>query len=410
MNNVIKIPYTQLRIIAIAIVIFAACSFVQVIAIGSLPLLPFIGSELHISNSSMQLIIPVYMLGIITAQFITSFAAELYGRRKVYLLCLVIAVIGLLIWMKADNRWVIYSGIFLEAFGAGGLLGLSNAIIKDVFKPESHARMFGLLTIIMWVTAIVAPLMGGYLQQQLGWRFAIGVSAGFASTIFIFTYWVLPETVDIEKTKNTSFIQLLKESRHLFSNMLFMGSGIIGGALNALPTAFNTLAPFLLLTVFALPAQQIGIYLTVPGIGIFLGLICSELLGQRLSNLHFIRISVYLGFIASLFLVFMSFADKAAGLPIIVFVTSIAMFAVGLATPHYWSAALTPIKNVAAVASALIILSQHIFAMLTGIIISMMPVKSIMPMSATMIMLTFIALMCCILVLPKHEPDDVQAK
>jgi DHA1 family bicyclomycin/chloramphenicol resistance-like MFS transporter len=400
MNNQTKCIKPNSLSIGILCVIFAASAFVQIIAIGSLPLLPFIGLDLDISTPNMQLLIPVYLAGIIVSQFIISFNAEIYGRRLIYILSLGIAVLGLLFWMAAKNRWGLYGSIFLEAFGAGGLLSLSNAIIKDTFPPESHSRIFGAVTIVMWVTAIIAPLASGYLQKYLGWRYTVGVYCIISVIVLILAYFILPETSNKKSGPNITFRQLIRQSYSLFSNKLFLGSALIGGAINAIPTAFNTLAPFFFMSSYSLPAQTIGNYLMIPGIGILIGLICSEAIGNRIGHLFFIRIGVYLCVLASLGL-FLLGLKTPINIIIILSIVSLAMFAMGLITPHYWSAALSPIKDISAVAASVIVLMQQIFAMLTSFFISLLPATSLFPMTITLTSLSVIAWLCSLFVLPR---------
>ncbi|KTD82267.1 MFS transporter [Legionella waltersii] len=386
--------------IGILSVILAASAFVQLIAIGSLPLLPFIGLDLHVSTPNMQLLIPVYLGGIIVSQFIISFNAEIYGRRRIYIVSLVIAVLGLLFWMAARSRLGLYFALFLEAFAAGGLLSLSNAMIKDSFPPESHSRIFGAVSIVMWVTAIVAPLASGYLLKYLGWRCTVGVYCIASVIVLALAYFILPET-SVKKGGDTITIkQLVRESRSLFTCRLFLGSALIGGAINAIPTAFNTLAPFFFMSTYSLPAQTIGDYLMIPGIGILLGLISSEIIGNRVSHLVFIRVGVYLCGLASLGL-FLLGMYKPINLMVILSIVSVTMFSMGLITPHYWSAALSPIKDISAVAASVIVLMQQVFAMLTSFFISLLSANSILPMTITITCLSVIALFFTVYVLPR---------
>jgi MFS family permease len=82
----------------------------------------------------------------------------------------------------------------VQGLGAGGLLPLAFIIIGHLYTYEQRARMQGLFAGVWGVSAIVGPLLGGFLVDQVSWQwvFLLNLAPGFLAGLIV---WVmLPES------------------------------------------------------------------------------------------------------------------------------------------------------------------------------------------------------------------------
>lgn len=393
----------DLRTILILGIVLASSAFVQLIAIGSLPVLPVIAQNLQISTENMQFVVTFYLGGLIISQLLVGFFAAKLGRRHLFLTSLVCGIIGLLLWTQAHGAALIYLSVLIIALGAGGILALQNVIIKDTVAPEYHARLFGMVVMVMYIMAIIAPIVAQFIVSRFGWQFTLFMFSLYPMLILALAVPFLKETNSTSVAHHQNFKALFSEGKTLFSNKLFMGSAIIGGLMNSLPTAFNTAAPFLFKSHFKLPDQAIGWYLSIPNLAIFIGLILADVAHRYWDSLNIIRRGVILSFIASLILVTIAFNDSFTLLPIVI-VTSIAMLGMGFITPHYWSAALSPLKSSAVIAAATVVFSQQFFAIITSFVIATTHGQTELPMTITIFVLATLAMIINIFMMPKTSP------
>ena len=75
----------------------------------------------------------------------------------------------------------------VQGLGAGALVPLAMTIIGDIFTLEERAKMQGLFSGVWGVSSIFGPLVGGFITDQLSWRwvFLINLPVGIAAAIII---------------------------------------------------------------------------------------------------------------------------------------------------------------------------------------------------------------------------------
>jgi MFS family permease len=80
----------------------------------------------------------------------------------------------------------------VQGLGAGGLLPLAFIIVGDLFTFEQRARLQGLFSGVWGVSSIVGPLLGGFLVDQVSWRwiFYINIPFGLIAGALVWLAWV----------------------------------------------------------------------------------------------------------------------------------------------------------------------------------------------------------------------------
>ncbi|CAN5855746.1 MDR family MFS transporter [soil metagenome] len=117
--------------------------------------------------------------------------SDLYGRRNVYLVAMVLFLVGSLLCGLAQTMTQLILCRALQGLGAGGVLPLAFIMTGEMFTLEQRARMQGIFSGVWGVSSIVGPLLGGFIVDQLSWPwvFYINLIPGLFALALVWWAW-----------------------------------------------------------------------------------------------------------------------------------------------------------------------------------------------------------------------------
>jgi EmrB/QacA subfamily drug resistance transporter len=132
-----------------------------------------------------------YMLTSTTTVPLYGKLSDLYGRRKLYVLAMALFLAGSMWSGLAQNMNQLIAARALQGLGAGGVMPLAFILIGEMFSLAQRARMQGLFSGVWGVSSIVGPLLGGFLVDQLSWRwiFYVNVIPGLLAAALVALAW-----------------------------------------------------------------------------------------------------------------------------------------------------------------------------------------------------------------------------
>lgn len=133
----------------------------------------------------------VYMLTSTTTVPIYGKLSDIYGRKLVYLISMGLFLAGSILcgMARSMDQLILFRAI--QGLGAGGVLPLAFTIIGELFTLEQRANMQGLFSGVWGVSAVIGPLIGGFLVDQISWRwvFFINVIPGLLAAGLVWFAW-----------------------------------------------------------------------------------------------------------------------------------------------------------------------------------------------------------------------------
>jgi EmrB/QacA subfamily drug resistance transporter len=113
--------------------------------------------------------------------------SDLYGRRRLYLIGIVVFLVGSALSGAATTMWQLIIFRAIQGLGAGAVVPLSMTIIGELYSLEERARTQALFSGMWGVASIAGPLVGGYITDSLSWRwvFYLNIPLGLLATAVI---------------------------------------------------------------------------------------------------------------------------------------------------------------------------------------------------------------------------------
>lgn len=126
--------------------------------------------------SSMAWVITAYILAATISMPVYGKLGDLLGRRSLFLTALVTFVIGSALTGSSQNIGQLIAFRAVQGLGGGGLMVLSQAVIADLVPARQRAKYMGPLGAVFGLSAVLGPLIGGYLTDYASWRWAFWIN------------------------------------------------------------------------------------------------------------------------------------------------------------------------------------------------------------------------------------------
>ena len=143
-------------------------------------------------------VVTIYTLIYAVSMPIIGKLADLYGRQRLFVLGIILFGIGsLLAGFSSSMAWMMVARI-IQALGGGGIMPIANAVIGQSFPPEKRGMALGLVGATFGVATIIAPNLGGFIVDQLNWRWIFFINVPISIMIIVMALKI-PNQVENEK-------------------------------------------------------------------------------------------------------------------------------------------------------------------------------------------------------------------
>src|SRR3954464_160718 len=164
-------PRVRLIFVALMLVLLLA-SLDQTIVSTALPTI--VGDLGGISHLSW--VVTAYLLSATIAGPLYGKLGDLYGRKLVLQVAIVLFLIGSALCGLSQNMTELIAFRTLQGLGAGGLIVVTFAVIGDVIPPRERGKYQGYFGAVFGFSTVVGPLLGGFFVDNLSWRWIFYVN------------------------------------------------------------------------------------------------------------------------------------------------------------------------------------------------------------------------------------------
>ncbi|MEP5759507.1 MAG: multidrug effflux MFS transporter [Litoreibacter sp.] len=228
-----------------------------------LPSLPAMTVYFDTSYQVIQLSVSLYLACVAVAQLFIGPISDKYGRRSVLLWSMGIFLCATLGCIFAPSVEVFLAFRMLQCVIAAGIV-LGRAVVRDMVPQDEAASMIGYVTMGMALVPMVAPMIGGALDQAFGWHATFwALFVGGAAVMFL-TWGDLGETV---RGQGRSFGEQLKDYPELMRSRRFWGYVMASALASAAFFAFLGGAPYVASEIYQLSSFWAGVCFGAPAVG-----------------------------------------------------------------------------------------------------------------------------------------------
>jgi DHA1 family bicyclomycin/chloramphenicol resistance-like MFS transporter len=162
-----------------------------------IPGFPAMSRTLHTTSSAIQLTLTAFLAGVVVGQIVIGPVSDSLGRRGLLIGgCAGFALVALACAF-APGIGTIIAARFLLGFAAAAGIVLARAVITDRFHGPEVPRHFALLSQIMSVAPVAAPVIGGAILSVSSWRVVFGALCLAGILLLVAVLVKVPESLPI---------------------------------------------------------------------------------------------------------------------------------------------------------------------------------------------------------------------
>ncbi|MEO0944059.1 MAG: multidrug effflux MFS transporter [Pseudomonadota bacterium] len=258
-----------------------------------LPALPDMTAYFGTRYEVMQLAVTLYLAGVAVFQLAVGPISDKFGRRSVTLAGLGVFVVATLGCIFAPTVEVFLLFRVVQTSAAVGI-ALSRAIVRDMVPQDEAASMIGYVTMGMALVPMVAPMIGGALDQAFGWQAIFWMLAITGTAVFVLCWFDQGETA---RGGGLSFAAQVKEYPELFTSRRFWGYVFASAFASGAFFAFLGGGPYVASTEFGLSSFWAGVCFGAPAVGYAIGNYVSGRYSVHFGINWMIRTGALIGFL-----------------------------------------------------------------------------------------------------------------
>ena len=171
--------------------------------------LPTIQRELSADLTQLQWIMNIYFLALCILATIMGRCGDLYGRRRVFYIGVMIFGIASLVAGFAPNIASLIFGRLLQGIGAAIVFPLGPSLLPESFPINERAKSIAWLGSLGGIALALGPVLGGFIVTYWGWRWIFFINIPIIVLGYLFSMRSINESVTKEINRHLDWMGML---------------------------------------------------------------------------------------------------------------------------------------------------------------------------------------------------------
>lgn len=229
-----------------------------------------IATDLNTTVSKVSMSLSSYFIGISAGQLLYGPLLDRFGRKKPL-------SIGLMVYILASLACVYVVDIdtfillrFIQAIGSCAATVASVAMVRDLFPVKDIPKVFSLLMLVLGLSPMLAPTIGGYVTEGYGWHMVFLILMCMGIAILTASQLGLPNTYKPDTSISlkpkpiiSNFLKIIKQPQ--FYTYAFTGSIAFSGLFS-----YVAASPIVFMDIYHVDAKTYGWIFALLSVG-FIG-------------------------------------------------------------------------------------------------------------------------------------------
>jgi DHA1 family bicyclomycin/chloramphenicol resistance-like MFS transporter len=367
-----------------------------------LPAFPAIAETFHTTVGDVEATLAVYFVGLSLGQLLYGPFADSHGRKPPLYFGLVLFIVSAVGCAYSTNIVMLTVLRFFQAVGGCAATLISRTVVRDYFPPREAARIFSFLMLVIGVSPVVAPIVGGYLVVHASWRatfwLVIALGIGCLASVTLF----LKETLPPRQRKPVRMSSVVQLYGSLLRDRVFLVHALSGSLVMAGLFAYLEGSPLVFIELNHISADRFGLFFGLIAAGLISASQVNGYLVRRIQPARILRAVLFISAASGLALLATQMAHVGgfSGLIALLFVS---IACLGFASPNATALAMAPHGKIAGNASAMLGCLQFAIGGAGGMLVSGLDNGTSIPMVAVIAAGSCLALVLNLALAAKNE-------
>lgn len=366
----------------------------------------------HAFNSNVaevSLTLSSYFVGLASGQLFYGPVMDRFGRKKPLYFGLTIYILASIACAFSNSVQSLMILRFIQAIGVCAASVGAFAMVRDLFDPKESAKVFSMLILILGVSPLLAPTIGGYLAVHFGWSSVFITLAAIAVTIFTFVIFKLPESHQADNTHVLHPVSIAKNYILILREPQFYTYAVAGAVGFSGLFAYLAASPTIFMEIFKVTEQEYGWIFAIIAMGIIGMSQVNVLLIKKFSNEKVLFSSLLALVIASFIFLICSYMGWY-NLYSVVGTMFVFLCCIGLSNPNSAALAMAPFGSKAGSAAAMLGFLQMAAGAIASVCVGVLKAQELFPVAGIFVGTSVIAMLILVIgsrnIVTKVEADS----
>ena len=226
-----------------------------------------IANEFGTTTPTASLTLSSYFIGLAFGQLFYGPFLDRFGRKPPLYFGMAIYILASLACLSSNTIEALIVFRFFQAIGGCGAQVSSLAMVRDFFEEKECPLVFSRLMLILSVSPLFAPTVGGFIAVAWGWKAVFLVLAAITFTTLLVVFFFLPEGHKADKTISLKPTKIGAEYLSISKNKQFLAYAVSGAFSFAALFAYLGAAPSIFMGTFHLTTREFGSVFALLSIG-----------------------------------------------------------------------------------------------------------------------------------------------
>lgn len=346
--------------------------------------------------AEVSLTLSSYFIGLASGQLFYGPVMDRFGRKKPLYFGLIVYILASIACALSHsiNSLIVFR--FLQAVGGCAASVGAFAMVRDLFEPKESAKVFSMLILILGVSPLLAPTIGGYLSVHLGWASVFVVLAAIALIILTVVFFKLPESHKADTSHVLHPMPIIRNYLSILREPQFYTYAISGAIGFSGLFVYLAASPTIFMEIFGVSEQTYGWIFAFIAMGIVGMSQVNVLLIKKFSNEKILFYALLALTIASFIFLICSYMGWY-NLYSVVGTMFVFLCCIGLSNPNSAALSMAPFGSKAGSAAAMLGFLQMAAGALVSVCVGLLKAQQLFPVAGIFVGTSLIAVIILVL-------------